>query len=503
MPQGPRRPAPGDALLEPRVQRLAIAAVAALILFGGMGRGHLANYDDCYYAEKAIEMLRGGDWVTPHFAGQVRLDNPPLFLWIIAACFRVMGQSDWAAIFGSALSGLLCVVLLHRLARRLGGDTFQAFGASVVLLTTGYFLKYSGHAMFDVFLTLLFVLAMLAYRRAWDGSLKAWAALGALAGLGVLTKSVLGLFPLLVVGAHLVWSGRARTAFAGALWLAFAVALLVIAPWYGAQLHLRAQAFLHDHVGWLLWERGLVLGRTQQTLVSRFAYVTKIGGLYWPWLPFAGLGLVTALRRAFAPAPAARAWDERATARLLVLWPVVVIGVMSLANEKKLWYVMSVFPALALLSARTAGAWVRSEAVRRRLVLGGLALLACAGAVVALTPWIGATSRRPDLQVVAHAARTVVPRGETVLLPDGDYASVANQFVYYSGRWLGEPLGDPVRVRAGLARGAWGLFTTNQRARYIGADSLAYPVVVASGGWSLVHAAPRPPVALEPSDPFE
>jgi 4-amino-4-deoxy-L-arabinose transferase-like glycosyltransferase len=503
MPDDSRRPSLGDALLEPRVQPLAIAAVAALIVFGGAGGGHLANYDDCYYAEKAREMLRSGDWVTPHFAGQVRLDNPPLFLWIIAACFRVMGQSDWAAIFGSALSGLLCVVLLHRLARRLGGDTFQAFGASVVLLTTGYFIKYSGHAMVDVFLTLLFVLAMLAYRRAWDGSLKAWAALGALAGLGVLTKSVLGLFPLLVVGAHLVWSGRARTAFAGAMWLSLAVTLLVIAPWYGAQLHLRAQAFLHEHVSWLLWERGFVLGRGQQTLASRVAYVTEIAGLYWPWLPFAGVGLVTALRRAFAPAPAGPAWDERATSRLLVLWPVIVIGVMSLGNEKKLWYVMSVFPALALLSARAAGAWVRSAAARRRVVLGGLTLLACAGAALALTPWFDGRSRRPDLQVVAHAARTLVPEGETVMLPDGDYASVANQFIYYSGRWLGEPMRDSARVRARLARGEWGLFTAAQRARYVGADSLAYPVVAASGGWSLVHAAPRPPVVLEPSDPFE
>ena len=89
------------------------------------------------------------------------------------------------------------------------------------------------------------------------------------------------------------------------------------------------------------------------------------------------------------------------------------------------------------------------------------------------------------------------------MLPEGDYASVANQFVYYSGRWLGEPLDDPGLVAAALARGAWGLFSWPQRARLIGADSLRYPAVVSSGGWSLVHQAPRPPVVLEPSDPFE
>ena len=104
---------------------------------------------------------------------------------------------------------------------------------------------------------------------------------------------------------------------------------------------------------------------------------------------------------------------------------------------------------------------------------------------------------------VAHAARGLVPPGATVILPDGDYWSIANQFVYYSGRWLSEPLRDRDRVRAALDRGGWGLFTAAQRERYIGADSLAFPVVVTSGGWSLVHAAPRPAVVLEPADPFE
>ena len=30
---------------------------------------------------------------------------------------------------------------------------------------------------------------------------------------------------------------------------------------------------------------------------------------------------------------------------------------------------------------------------------------------------------------------------------------------------------------------------------------MAYPIVAASGGWTLVHAAPRPEVVLEPPDP--
>ena len=108
-------------------------------------------------------MLRTGDWITPSYDGQVSLDNPPLFLQLMAGSFLLFGVRDYAAILPSALSGVLCVVLLHALARRLRFGSFAAWAAAVVLLTTQYFLKYSRHAMFDVFLTLLFLLAIGAY----------------------------------------------------------------------------------------------------------------------------------------------------------------------------------------------------------------------------------------------------------------------------------------------------------------------------------------------------
>src|SRR4249920_2689790 len=105
--------------------------------------------------------------------------------------------------------------------------------------------------MFDVFLTALFLAAMLAYRRAWDGSARAWLALGVLTGLGVLTKSALGLFPLIVAALHTLWSGRAGHALRHGAWLAPVAAVAVIAPWYGYQLATHRDAFLSEHVAWL------------------------------------------------------------------------------------------------------------------------------------------------------------------------------------------------------------------------------------------------------------
>lgn len=491
------------ALLDPRHHRRLLVALAAVILLARIGRGALANYDDCYYAEKAREMLAGGDWLTPHFCGVARFDNPPLFLWMIAALFRACGPCDWAAILPSALAGVATIALLHRLARRLDLGAFGAWTAPVVLLGTGYWLKYAGHAMFDVFLAMLFVAGLLAYRAAWEGRLRAWVALGLVTGLGVLTKSVLGLFPLLVALAHLAWSGRRRVLFGPGPALAAGVAAIVVAPWFAVMLARHHGAFLDEHVGWLLVRRGFVDGRDAQTLARRLQYVVEIGQTYWPWLPAALAGAWIAARRAFArgtAAPGAPVWDARASARLMLLAPVVVVGVMSLGNEKKLWYVMDAFPALALLAALAIESWVTREDVRARIVRGGFALLALVGAVLALTPWGLPAPRRPDLQAVAHAARTLVPEHDIVLMPAGNYWAVANQFVYYSRRALDPPPADSAAVRRALASGRWLLLEEAPRAAFIGADSLAYPVVVRSGAWSLVHAGPRPAVVLEPAN---
>lgn len=489
-------------LLDPRAQGVLLVACAALILFARAGAGPLPNYDDAYYAEKAKQMLRTGDWWTPRFAGATRLDNPPLFLWLMAGSFAVMGVSSYAAVFWSALSGVACVAWTHRLATRLGREPFVAWGAGLVLLATGYFLKYANHAMFDVFLAALFLAGVLAYRGAWQGSTRAWLALGVFTGLGVLTKSALGLFPLIVAAVHVLWTGRAAYALRHGAWLAPLAAAAVVAPWYGYQLATHREAFLSEHVAWLLLERGAGNASTAPPS-NPFGYFRELALSYWPWLPFAAFGLWRALREAFTGGSRREPggdWEARDTARLLIVWLVVVLGIMSLAREKKLWYVMSIHPALALLSADALGVWVRSAGARARVTIGGFALAALAGLVLALTPWGSAPVRRPDLQYMALAARSMVPEEARISFLGGNYWSVAHQFVFHSDRTLERGDGEAASVRLALDAGGWALVSHDRLAELSDPDRARYVAVVSSGTWALVHAAPAPAVKLEPRE---
>jgi len=460
-------------------------------MFAHLGETHLANFDDCYYAQKAKEMVRDGQWLTPHFAGVPRFDNAPLFLWLMALAMSVLGVTNWAAVLASALSGVACIGLVRRIALRLGADAFEAWAAAFVLLTTQYFLKYARHAMFDVFLTLLFLVAIDRYLVARAGRPRQWAWIGLMAGLGVLTKSVLGLFPLAVCVLHFALTRGPRALRAPGPWLALAVCVATFAPWYASQAITAPDRFFAEHVRWLLWERAFVLEPQKRSVVASFGYLIEIARTYWPWLPFALAGAW-----GYARAAARGAGRDREAALLLCLWVVVVVGTMSLATEKKLWYVMSVFPCLALLAARAAATWIRSEEARWRTMAGGFAFLALLAAALQWTPLRASTARRPDLQALALVARETVPAGRTVWNLDQGYWSTNNQFLYYADRPLSQPLGDPAQVRARLDRGEFALLTPKGYERVVGGAAERYPVVARAGGWVLAHGGAPVPAVL-------
>ena len=438
-------------------------------------------------------MLHGGDWITPHWNGEAQVDNPPFFMWLVALSFAVFGITGAAAILPSALSGVGCVALTYRLAPRVGLDRFGAFASAFVLLTTGYFLKFSGHAMLDVLVTLLVLAAILFHVDALERDPRFHLLTGVCLGLAILTKSVVGVLPGLALLAHVAWTRGPRRLVDP--WLVGGVVLAAVVGgwWFAYEWAARPEAF-RQKWHWMLYERSFTVGNERQPWWKYFDYLVMLAREYWPWLPVAAYGAWIAARRAWR--------DGDSGASLLVLWFLAVVGPLSLANEKKLWYVMAVFPCLAIFAGLALSSWIASPRARRRAMVGAFVLLFAAVIVVDLLPTKLSIERRPDLQRMALAARTLVPLGEPVVSYDISYYSVTPQFLFYSDRTLTQPMASADQVRGRLIQGAWALLKRESYAEVVGADSLAYPIVVASGGWTLVHAVPRPELVLEPREPY-
>jgi len=340
---------------KPQVAFLIFASL--LIFLGRQLDTGITNFDDAYYAQKAKEMLDSGSfWLITH-EGLPTFDNTPLTLWLTVLSYSVFGVSSYSAIVPSALFATGIVFLTYRLSFLLYKDCWIAFASAFVLLFPGMFVDAARRAMMDIPLAFFVTLAFFAVFKAKDQ--KPWYLVFGLATAGaILTKSVLGLFPLAIVGVFLILSRQWREIINPWFLSGSLIGLILGFSWHLINWQHYGQGFINAHFGWLIFERSF--GGTKDPFYF-LGYAKDFLKNYWPWLPFALVGLVQFSKHGFK--------DKNQTALLLFLWPVLTFLVMSTSKNQTLRYLFMIFPALAIVTARTISTWIGTERKNQALVI--------------------------------------------------------------------------------------------------------------------------------------
>ncbi len=328
-----------------------------------LGLGPLARAE-IYFLDAARGMVESGDWLIPRYEGEPFFDKPILSYWLMAVAMTGLGTTAAAARLVAVLASVGLVLATAWLGALLF-DRRSALAGALVLATTLAFLSFARVAMSDMLLaslsTLTVALAVLAYRPRAPGFVVPL--LGAVAGLGFATK---GPIAVLVPGVAILLllsekrrrpgPGGARGIVAGTL------------------------AFAALGLGWFV----LVYGRLGvdplvyfflRENVERFAAPTyDIGRPVWfyvpayfavglPWSPFLPIALTRLLGSADPQA--------KASARLLWLWPLVMLVSLSLSRGKIDYYLLPLYPAVSLLLGRylVAIRWNSVDRAWARVVL--------------------------------------------------------------------------------------------------------------------------------------
>ncbi len=146
------------------------------------------DWDEAMYAQIAREMITNRSiWTT--FNHQLWFDKPPLTHILLAINFVIFGENEFFARSLMVILGIILLILLFKLAKKLFNNDHSALISVLILAATPIFIERSTILNSD----LLVAISWLGYFLYFS---KYWKKLFFLT-LGVLSKSVLGFYPLL------------------------------------------------------------------------------------------------------------------------------------------------------------------------------------------------------------------------------------------------------------------------------------------------------------------
>lgn len=405
---------------------LALSLLTLLTVVAIIARP-MTPIDETRYISVAWEMWLRGDYLVPFKNGAPYSHKPPLMIWMYQLGWAIFGVNEWWPRMVSPLVSAGGLLLTMQLARRLWPERTGLGGSAVLVLSSCLlWTVFSTSAMFDVILAFITLIGMHGTLTAANGDDKrGFAIVGLAIGLGVLAKGPVILLHLLPAAVLAPWwnPGLQWKRWFGGIGLAILLGAVIALAW----------AIPAGFAGGEAYRRAIFWGQTADRMVQSFAhnrplwwYLPILPAIFFPWLLWPGLWR--------SLASFTRAGLDRG-GRFCLAWLLPVFIAFSLISGKQPHYLIPIFPAFALLVARS----VTNEARVSGLWLPSLSALLAGGAFVAMAfGWLK----------VSREELTVPPD----LLP-GLLLIVAAIAVYARGRKTPQPLIAMTVLGAALSAG--------------------------------------------------
>ncbi|MEB3359036.1 MAG: glycosyltransferase family 39 protein [Synechococcales bacterium] len=377
--------------------------VAALVLFTvNLGGVPLRDWDEGTVAQVAREIAQSPRpwiaWLYPTLHGDPYFNKPPLVHGLVAIAYHFGGIGATPARLPGAWLTALSVPLLYGIGRQLFPQRLTALLAAAVYLTMLPVVRHGRLAMLDGAILCFFLGTVWAALRSRRNP--RWAlGMGLGIGLMTLTKGILGLLLGGIALAFLAWDAP-RLLISFYTWGGLFLGALPALIWYALQGLAYGPEFFTVHFLSQSFDR--VWAAVEDNRQPPWFYLLELLKYGFPWLLFwpMGLGL---------------AWGDRTLswAKLVLVWGGGYLLVISVMGTKLPWYVLPVYPALALATGYELGRlWQTLPGVSarlepsRRYVAGlraGLALLGILGWGGGVYFLAFATPREGDLALALAA----------------------------------------------------------------------------------------------------
>lgn len=176
-----------------------IIFIWAILFIPGVGLKELWNPIEPRYAAVAKEMYETKQFLIPHYLGEVYLEKPPLYFWLIDLSFYVTGKVEvWSALIPSLLSSLGSLILIYLI----GANLFSSGGGLIAAALTLFNIRFaymSNRIQMEMLLLFFILLAIYSFIKWLNGKKNIWVFVLYIAlGLSILTKGLIGVIPVLI-----------------------------------------------------------------------------------------------------------------------------------------------------------------------------------------------------------------------------------------------------------------------------------------------------------------
>jgi 4-amino-4-deoxy-L-arabinose transferase-like glycosyltransferase len=387
-----------------------------------LGSLPLRDWDEGTVAQVAREILQAPDnsnrWLFPTLWEEPYLNKPPLIHNLIALGYRWGGINETTARLPSALLMAVSVPLAYGLGKELFLMRQPALFSALIYLTTLPLVRQGRLAMLDgavVCFAILLMWSVLRSRR----DLRWCLGIGLSLSLIGLTKGIMALLLGGIAWGFLAWD-TPRLFRSLYFWVGVSIGCLPLLCWYALQWFHYQGAFVETAI-------------FSQSFSRLWRAVDNNSGPPWyylpqllhflPWLIFALSGLHLAWKN--------QIWSW---SKLILVWSGVYFLVITLMSTKLPWYILPLYPALALAGGRMLTEIFRYPREESYPQFWGILLLFLGGIGLGSSIYFGvADEGSKELVIITLAvALTTGVGGGLVLRRDPQFINILSWGMYVS-----------------------------------------------------------------------
>ena len=240
-------------ILQKNQIRLLLILIGIILFLPFLGAAPLFDWDEINFAESAREMLLTGNYSRVQINFQPFWEKPPLFFWMQALSMKLFGINEYAARFPNAVFGIITMLTLFEMGRKLRDNRFGFIWAMCMagsFLPLVYFKSGIIDPVFNyfIFVSVWFIAKTVQLYKTKQATKQALFA-GIFIGLAILTKGPVGLLLAgLTVSVFWIYNRfKAIVSFKNLLVFGFSALLLTMA-WFGPETIQHGPWFLNEFI---------------------------------------------------------------------------------------------------------------------------------------------------------------------------------------------------------------------------------------------------------------